>query len=174
MLNERYSYYDVCRCLSWEQAMVPQSMGGYVYDAATRTMPIFVNYNKGEGTQARIRYEDHFVDRQSMSWVSKNRRTLQSPDIQTMLSCTQQGVGLHLFVRRSGGVRHEREREGAGKVRDNREFYYLGPVIPDPAVEPQIISMHDEARHLELSAVRLQLQLRQPVRPDIYDYLTLR
>ena len=174
VLNERYSYYDVCRCLSWEQAMVPQNMGGYVYDAATRTMPIFVNYNKGEGTQARTRYEDRFVDRQTMSWVSKNRRTLHSPDIQTILNCTQQGVGLHLFVRRSGSPRHEKERKGGGKVRDNLEFYYLGPVTPDPAVAAQTISLRDEEHHQELSAVRLQLQLRQPVRPDIYDYLTLR
>ena len=42
------TYEDVCRLLGWKQNVNAQSMGGYFYDTDTKTLPVFINYDKTE------------------------------------------------------------------------------------------------------------------------------
>lgn len=56
-LYERYTYEDVCRMLDWSRNITAQNIGGYFYDRSSRTLPVFVNYNKDDHA---IAYEDHF------------------------------------------------------------------------------------------------------------------
>lgn len=57
-LYQKYNYEDVCRLLNWKKNMNAQNIGGYFYDADTKTLPVFINYEK---TDDAIAYEDRFV-----------------------------------------------------------------------------------------------------------------
>lgn len=48
-LYQTYTYEEVCRLLDWERNVNAQNIGGYFYDRTTKTLPVFVNYEKEEG-----------------------------------------------------------------------------------------------------------------------------
>ena len=127
VLYKMYSYEDVCRCLNWEQALVPQIISGYKYDPGTRTLPVFVNYQKGEEIRGSIRV-DKFLSRSVLSWISKNRRHPDSPDVRQILNHRSLGITLYLFIRKN--------HAGADNSRsDSRretfhEFYFLAKITP--------------------------------------------
>ena len=75
-LYQKYNYEDVSRLLNWKQNVVPLNIGGYKYDAETQTFPVFINYEKAEDISATTRYEDHFIDDQTLIAISKSKRTL--------------------------------------------------------------------------------------------------
>ena len=55
-LNAKYTYEDVCRILNWDKGEVALNIGGYKYDAKTKTYPVFINYifqSICEGTAVR-------------------------------------------------------------------------------------------------------------------------
>ena len=39
-LYQKYTYEDVCRLLNWQRNMNAQNIGGYFYDATTKTLPV--------------------------------------------------------------------------------------------------------------------------------------
>ena len=63
VLNEKYSYEDVCRLLNWENNVNGQNIGGYKYDEKTKTLPVFINYKKDANA---ISYEDQFQSRDEL------------------------------------------------------------------------------------------------------------
>ena len=157
VLYEQYSYYDVCRCLNWAGPVVLKNVGGYHFDEKTKTMPIFVNYNKAENIKSSIKYEDKFLNHTIMSWVSRKSSKLSTPDITNILYSKERGVGLYLFVRKNKKLANE--------------FYYLGKVEPSNESEPQQIKIEDKEKNKKLPAVKVEFRLDHPVRDDIYDYI---
>ena len=152
-LYAKYTYDDVCRLLDWEKGEVPLNIGGYKYDQKTKTFPIFVNYDKDEDVKVTQRYEDTFINEQTMFWVSKSGRTLSSSDVQSALNADQRDIKLDLFVRKNKDDKM------------SKEFYYLGRLHATGEANEFIMPDTDK------TAVKIKYSLETPVRQDIYDYL---
>lgn len=151
-LYERYTYEDVCRLLNWEQNMTAQNIGGYFYDKVTKTLPVFVNYEKSDGA---IAYEDRFVSETHLVALSKTKRSVTSPDAAHIFKRHPEDAPnkIYLFVR---------------KNKDDKEaksFYFLGEINAQD--EPIPVELADGQKAFEIN-----YRLREPVREDIYAYLT--
>lgn len=99
-LYERYTYEDVCRMLDWSRNITAQNIGGYFYDKSSRTLPVFVNYNKDDHA---IAYEDHFVSENHMVALSKTKRKVSSSDADHIFKRTSEDKDnrIYLFVRKT-------------------------------------------------------------------------
>ena len=150
-LYARYTYNDVCRLLNWPGNMPANNIGGYRYDAATRTLPVFINYDKDEDA---IKYHDRFVSPQSLIALSKEGRRGDSSDADHIYKRTEadRGNRIYLFVRKN-----KNDQEA-------KSFYFLGEVEARGA--PQTIELEGGT-----PAFEIDYRLRTPVRPDIYSYI---
>ena len=57
--------------------MNAQNIGGYFYDKDTKTLPVFINYDKAEDA---IAYEDRFLSNSELIALSKHPRKVDSTD----------------------------------------------------------------------------------------------
>ena len=152
-LYKKYEYEDVCRILDWNEQVVPLNIGGYKYDATTKTMPVFINYDKADDVQASVNYHDRFINNSQLISLSKNKRNLESEDVRRFITATKSGVPIDLFVRKNKD----------DKVA--KSFYYLGRM---ENYDNEEITMQGSGE----SAVEMYWNLDVPVREDIYDYIT--
>lgn len=151
-LYERYTYEDVCRMLDWDRNMPAQNIGGYCYDRASKTLPVFVNYIKDEGA---IAYEDYFVSENHIVALSKTNRSVHSPDADHIFKRkdADKANRIYLFVR---------------KNKDDKEaksFYFLGEIQAEGEPEPVKLAGG-------VDAFEINYRLTDAVRQDIYAYLT--
>lgn len=153
VLYEKYTYEDVCRLLDWENNEVPLNIGGYKYDRKTKTFPVFINYDKNEGIQDTIKYEDRFVSPSKLIAISKQSRTKESEDVQNFLYARQRGIRVELFVRKNKD----------DKI--SKEFYYLGHMKATGQVREFVMANTNK------TAVEIEWILDTPVRKDIYEYI---
>lgn len=153
VLYQKYTYEDVCRLLNWSENINAQSIGGYMYNSKTNTMPIFINYEKSANISASIRYEDRFVNNRTLISLSKPKRYKTSKDIQKMLDSKNGGVNVELFVRKNKN----------DKI--SKEFYYLGSMKATGRAEELIMA------NTSNSVVEIEWELDRPVRDDIYEYI---
>ncbi len=153
VLYQKYTYEDACRLLNWEHNEVPLNIGGYKYDKATKTFPVFINYDKSDDIQDTIKYEDHFTSRSSLIAISKQSRTLMSEDVQNFLYAKERGIDVELFVRKNKD----------DKI--SKEFYYLGRMTATGKTNEFIMANTDK------TAVEIEWKLDVPVREDIYQYI---
>ena len=152
-LNEKYTYDDVLRLLNFNKNEVSLNIGGYKCDDFTNTIPVFINYNKNDDISDSIKYEDRFESRELLHWVSKNGRTLQSNDVKTIINSNTNNTKIYLFVRKN-------KDDSQAK-----EFYFLGRMyVTDNYKEITMESGH--------KAVEFLYKLDEPVREELYDYLT--
>lgn len=158
-LYAKYTYEDICRLLEWPQKMVAQNMGGYVYNRDTHTMPVFINYEKEEHKEDTIKYEDRFVHQRHLIGLSKVNRNLQSEDVRRLSNTSEDRVLIDLFVRKN------KKDKGV----DAKEFYYLGTMVSDG--NTHLIEMETPKGDLA-PAVEIHYILDEPVREDIYEYIT--
>ena len=152
-LYGKYTYDDVCRLLDWDKNEVPNNIGGYKYNKKTNTLPVFINYHKNEDIADSINYDDHFVSRNVLSYISKNKRTLTSPDVLKFTNAKKNNTKILLFVRKN-----KDDKENAKK------FYFLGEM--DPIFVPKEITMSSGDK-----AVNFIFLLDTPVREDLFDYI---
>lgn len=152
-LYQKYTYEDVCRLLNWKRNLNAQNIGGYFYDSATKTLPVFINYDKAEDA---IAYEDRFVSNQELIALSKHPRKITSSDVAHIYKRTPEDAGNRIFL----FVRKNKDDKEA------KEFYFLGEIYA--VGEPEPIYM--EATKDE--AFEITYRLDVPVRDDIYDYIT--
>ncbi len=151
-LYQKYTYEDVCRLLGWKKNMNAQNIGGYFYDSDTKTMPVFINYDKAEDA---IKYEDRFISENTLIALSKHPRKITSGDAD------------HIYKRNP----EDRENRSYLFVRKNKddkeakEFYFLGEVFAEG--EPMPIRMEETKD----DAFEILYRLDVPVRSDIYDYI---
>ncbi|MDO4556850.1 MAG: DEAD/DEAH box helicase, partial [Lachnospiraceae bacterium] len=96
VLYKKYTYEDACRLLNWETNEVPLNIGGYKFDKKTRTFPVFINYEKTQDISDTIKYEDHFVNADTLIAISKSGRSLQSEDVQNFLHAVERNIDVHL------------------------------------------------------------------------------
>lgn len=153
VLYQKYTYEDACRLLNWENNEVPLNIGGYKYDRRTKTFPVFINYDKSEDIQDTIKYEDHFVNANTLIAISKQSRTIASEDVQNFLHAPERGIQVELFVRKNKD----------DKI--SKEFYYLGRMRATGMVKEFVMPNTDK------TAVEIEWALDTPVREDIYQYI---
>ncbi len=154
-LYQTYTYEEVCRLLDWERNVNAQNIGGYFYDRTTKTLPVFVNYEKEEGA---IAYADRFLSERRFVALSKRNRRPTSSDADHIFKRGPDEAQnrIYLFVRRN-----KKEKEA-------KAFYFLGEVRA--AGEP--IPVEVPGANGVDPAFEIDYRLAEPVRSDIYAYLT--
>lgn len=150
-LYQKYTYEDVCRLLNWDNNMNAQNIGGYFYESKTKTLPVFVNYEK---TDDAIPFEDRFVSPDHIIALSKKPRKVTSKDADHIFKRTSEDVDnrIYLFVRKNKDDR------------ESKEFYFLGEINAEGKPNPVILKTGEDA-------FEINYKLDQPVREDIYDYI---
>jgi len=150
VLYQKYTYEDVCRLMNFEKNIVALNIGGYFYDKTTRTMPVFINYIKAEGSQA---YEDRFISSSNLIALSKHPRKITSNDAKHIYNSREEGNKIYLFVRKS------KDDE------ESKEFYFLGEIYA--VGKPNAMKMIDTNDDV----FEINYHLETSVREDVYDYL---
>ena len=152
-LYQKYTYEDVCRLLNWKKNLNAQNIGGYFYDTSTKTLPVFINYDK---TEDAIAYEDRFVSQQNLIALSKHPRKVDSSDADHFYKRTAEDRDnrIFLFVRKN-----KNDKEA-------KEFYFLGEIFAKGSPIP--IKMEKTKD----DAFEINYTLDVPVRDDIYEYMT--
>jgi hypothetical protein len=115
--------------------------------------PIFITYHKSESISETTNYHDHFISRDLLGWMSKSKRSLNSPDVIDIQNSQEKNMRLPLFVKRD-------DTEGT-------EFYFLGDltVLQDETVQTTIGS--DNA-----SVVSFKFKVNPPLDLAMFNYLT--
>jgi superfamily II DNA or RNA helicase len=156
VLNEKYTYEDVCRLLGWDQNVNGQNIGGYKYDAGTNTFPVFINYEKDDSVSDSIRYEDRFLSPKELVAISKQPRHMNSPEIERLRHANETGMRVYLFVRKN---KDDREC--------SKEFYFLGEMHADPQGFREFVM-----QPANKPAVEIRYVLDTAVKAELYDYIT--
>lgn len=147
-VGQRYSRKDACRLLNWASNQ-QSTVYGYKLDSTTMTCPIFITYHKGDEISSSVLYDEGFIDPQSIRWSSKANRTLESSEIQKLVS---NSFALHVFVKKD-------DTEGT-------DFYYLGRgTVHNPEETTQT---NKEGKPIPI--VEMEVQLGSPVETALYDY----
>lgn len=154
VLYQKYTYEDVCKLCEWYKAEVALNIGGYKYNEKTKTLPVFINYNKDSNISDTIKYEDRFLSQDRFIALSKSNRTASSEDIKTIYSSKENSIDILLFVRKNKDDN------------ESKEFYYLGKV--NPIGEPIEI----KRKKTNDSIVEITYELDQVIDRKLYDYLT--
>ena len=152
-LYQKYTYEDVCRLLNWKRNMNAQNIGGYFYDTETKTLPVFINYEKAADA---IAYEDRFVSENELIALSKHPRKITSGDAVHIYKRTPEDRDNRIFL----FIRKNKDDKEA------KEFYFLGERFA--VGEPQPIYMETTRD----DAFEITYHLDVPVREDIYTYIT--
>ena len=154
-VGQKYSRRDVAKVLNWAKDEPPLNIGGYKIDKETNTCPIFLTYHKDDEINDTIKYEDELLNETTLKWFSKNKRTLESPDVQAILHSPTSGLDVKLFIIKD-------DAEGG-------DFYYLGNLNLIPS------SVEEMVRPLEKgdeSIVTMQFKLDHPISDPLYRYIT--
>lgn len=151
----KYRRSDVFRILGARENPVAQNVGGYMISPERSWCPVFVTYHKQEEIAATTQYKDKFLDRSTLEWFSKSKRTLASPDVDFFRTSTREQQ-IPLFVQKNND-------EGI-------EFYYVADVKPDVRTFQQ--KTMPDGKGGEVPVVRMELVLDFPVEEPLYEYLT--
>lgn len=147
VLNQKYTYEDVCRLLNWDKSINAINIGGYKYDQTTNTFPVFINYVKGEDVAVSQRYEDHFVNPGKLIAAPKSTETSKyAKNLQRIEKSKANGTRVLLFVRKNKDAD------------EKKEFYYLGDMNFDRFIESE-------------NGLMIEYSLLTPVVSKVYDYL---
>ena len=150
-LYQKYTYEEVFRALNWETDQNKLNIGGYKYDEPTKTLPVFINYDKADDA---IPYQDRFVSESELIALSKHPRKLDSPDVDRIYKRTfsDKDNRIYLFVRKN-------KDDGES----SKEFYFLGEM--NAVGKPNPVTVKGNP------AFEISYRLEKPVREDIYDYI---
>ena len=155
VLNEKYTYEDVCRLLGWNASVNGNTIGGYFYDPETNTFPVFINYEKDESISDSIRYKDRFVSSKELIAISKHPRHLDSVDIERLRNANKTGMRTYLIVRKN---KDDKEK--------SKEFYFLGEMHATGVFEQIVMAGTNDP------AVEIRYVLDTAVKEEPYDYIT--
>lgn len=145
-IGQKYSRKDVSRLMCWDSDGTSTMFG---YSLNKQTVPIFVNYHKTDKTNAEIQYEDEFINQNILKWFTTSRRTLQSKTERKIIEHQEQGIDLHLFIKKSD--------------LDDPDHYYLGQV-------DVIAGTPQQERVNGQNIVTMDLALRESVPYELFHY----
>jgi len=145
---QKYTRKDVFRVLNWAKNPMAQNVGGYMVSKDKTNCAIFVNYHKADDISGTTKYDDEFVSQTEFKWMSKSKRKLSSPDVQ---SIRYEKMRLPLFVKK-----HNDEGD---------DFYFMGDMTPiDESFEQGTLN--------GASVVKIHFKMDQPVNEEVYRYIT--
>ncbi|HFI0079496.1 DEAD/DEAH box helicase [Streptococcus suis] len=150
-LGQKYTRRDVLKLMNVSKDEPPLNIGGYKIDKETNSCPIFITYHKSDDISDTIKYEDELLNESTLKWFSKNKRTLDSNDVSTIINSNENELRLELFVIKD-------DSEGG-------EFYYLGPLRYVENSASEVMKNGD-------SVVQMLFKLDSPVETNLYKYLT--
>ena len=153
VLYRKYSRKDVFRILNWDRNPVAQNVGGYIISPDKSNCPIFVNYHKEDAISNSTKYEDHFISNDQFAWMSKSKRTLNSPDVKTIAE--EDALRIPLFIKKSND-------EGV-------DFYFMGDIKPIRESFEQTSMTDDDGK--DVAVVKVKFSLNHPVEDSIYSYI---
>lgn len=153
VLNAKYTYEEVCRLLGWEKNVNGQNIGGYMYNESTNTFPVFINYDKAPDVSESIRYEDRFIANDELIAISKQGRSMRSPEIDRLKAWPANGLKTYLFMRKN------KNDEGS------KEFYFFGEMYPTGDFR------ETEMAEAGKRVVEIHYKLDVPVRHDLYEFM---
>ena len=146
--GRQYSRKEVMRNLGWPRKWT-STVYGYKVDRASGVCPIFVTLHKSADIAESTAYKDELIDRSSMRWYTRSRRTLRSEEVRTIVG---NEVDLYVFVKKD-------DAEGT-------EFYFLGQAIAHDAVQSTMPDQHGKS----LDVVHMDLRFDQPIDRPLFDY----
>ncbi|HGZ3249133.1 TPA: DEAD/DEAH box helicase [Staphylococcus aureus] len=147
ILYNKYSREDFSKIFNWNKNGSSVIMG---YMIKSQEMPIFITYDKHEDISDSTKYE--FLSQDELKWFTKSNRTLESKEVQKILSHRAKGIKMYIFVQK--------------KDDDGIYFYYLGTAGYIEGSEKQDKMPNGS------NVVTMDLALDKAVRDDIYRYLT--
>lgn len=149
VLYEKYSKKQMCRLMNWDQ---DEKGTIYGYRFKHNTFPIFVTYHKDENIADSIKYNDHFINPQTFSWMTRNQVRLDSIEVSRLKKATKKGIPAQLFIQKEDS--------------EKGQFYYMGEMFAKDYSQETIIS-----KNKDLPIVNIIFELKNPVRADIYDFI---
>ena len=151
VLYQKYGRKDVCRLLNWE---ADETSTIYGYRTKHNTCPIFITYHKKDDIDASVQYGDALLDRSTLRWFTRSRRTMETAEVKEILAHQKLGIAVHIFIKKD-------DDEGS-------TFYYLGQadVVSGSAVQD---TMQDKHGH-DVPVVTMNLRFREAIPVNIYDY----
>lgn len=165
VLYEKYTRRDVCQLINHTHDNT-STIYGYQVFRDLNVVPIFVSYNKLLDKDASTNYLDQFENPSIFHWDSRSNRTLQSNEIQSLIHILKNKKGrVYLFIQRENMVFHN----GSMVKSDDTSFYFLGQLS---LLEDPIEATNGD--EVKTNVVKFLFQLRNPVRKDIYDCLTMK
>lgn len=151
VVGAKYTYKETFRILGWSKNPNPQNVGGYQYNRETNDCAIFVNYNKDDSISASTQYHDVFLSRSRFHWTTKNKRTLNSPEVKALLNQAENKLRVPLFIRK------EAESEGSAR-------YYIGEMTAIKGSEKATMVGGEKA-------VSIDFELDEAVPQKLYQHL---
>lgn len=151
-LYKKYTRKEVCKLLNWEK---DESSTIYGYRVKHGTCPIFITYHKDDRIESSIKYEDELLQEDLLRWFTKPNRTLQSPEVKQIIEAEQNGIELHVFIKKN-------DDEGV-------DFYYLGKAVPLQERIKELEKVNEKGKKQPI--VEMELLLEQPVEHQLYQYL---
>ena len=157
VLYRKYSRKDVFRILDWIKNPVSLNVGGYMISDDKSNCALFVNYKKEDSISSTTKYEDQFLNHSTFQWMSKNNRTLISPDVKTIIESQTSGIRIPLFIKKSND--------------EDDEFYFMGDLSlkKDNYEQEEIFS---ETKNKHIPIVKFIFDIRPKVQEDLFGYIT--
>ncbi len=152
-LYQKYSRKDVFRIMNWRQNPLAHSVGGYMISSDKTNCPIFVTYHKADDISDTTKYDDGFESNTEFKWMSKSNRTLNSPDVKSIIN-TQNPMRLPLFVKKDDG--------------EGTDFYYMGEL---KVLDGKYLETKMEGDK-KASVVKINFSITPSVEDNMYHYLT--
>src|SRR5699024_3545584 len=110
--------------------------------------------HKNEKVEESIDYGDELLNPKVLRWYTRNNRTLKSKEVKEIIEAKENGINIHLFVKKD-------DDEG-------NEFYYIcEALLEERRIDQKVI----ESKGKELPVVRMNMILDNPVEPTLYKYI---
>lgn len=101
------------------------------------------------------KYKDYFINNTRFNWMSKNKRYLNSPDVDAILNQENNNIQIELFIKKD-------DNEGT-------DFYYIGKMKTDYESKEQTQIPNEKGQMLPV--VNLQFDIEPSVPQNLYSYL---
>ena len=144
----QYTRPDAAHLLGWPRA-VGSTIYGVKTDLELGVCAIFITLDKSDEVAASTAYKDQLLDRSTMRWFTKSKRTMASRDVAPIVG---NSVDLHVFVKKDDA--------------DGGDHYYLGQATAHDATETTMPGTQGEP----LPVVTMLLRFDSPVTQGLFDY----
>ncbi|WEV60464.1 DEAD/DEAH box helicase [Streptococcaceae bacterium ESL0729] len=155
---KKYDKRDVTRFLNFDHQEVDLAIAGYKIRPDRKKMMIFITMSRIDGlSSTQTLYENKFIGKNRINWFSKAKRSLTSPEIETLLNYEAYGLETYIFIKKS-----DAEKETSS--------YFVGQARPllDTVRECHIPRSNGKVE----KAVGIDFEFISPPDDDLFNYLT--